>query len=137
MKHHFWKNIGAIAIGSAIGTSLRYYLNLYTLATGYPIGTIIENLGGSLLLGFLTGWFIIKVPREWLKAGLGVGLCGGFTTMSTLASDSVYLFLEHTWWLSVVYILLSIFGGIVCALAGYIVGQKAGKRQASREVEQG
>ncbi|WP_332634316.1 fluoride efflux transporter FluC [Halalkalibacter flavus] len=137
MKHDLWKNIGMIAIGSAIGTSLRYYLNLYTLATGYPIGTIIENLGGSLLLGFLTGWFIIKVPREWLKVGLGVGLCGGFTTMSTLASDSVFLFLEHTWWLSALYIILSVFGGIVFALVGYLLGKKVGKRQASLEVGQG
>ncbi|KHF38576.1 chromosome condensation protein CrcB [Halalkalibacter okhensis] len=131
-----WKNIIAIAIGSAMGTSLRYYLNLVTLTTGYPIGTIVENLGGSMVLGFLTGWFIIKISREWLKVGLGVGLCGGFTTMSTLASDSVFLFLEHTWWLSVVYILVSVGGGIMCALVGYILGQKVGKRQGFKGVQQ-
>ncbi|MDT8862391.1 CrcB family protein [Alkalihalobacillus sp. MEB130] len=137
MKQTMMKNIGAIAIGAAIGTSFRYYFNLYTLATGYPIGTLVENLGGSLLLGFLTGWFVIKVPREWVKAGLGVGLCGGFTTMSTLASDSVFLFLEHTWWLSALYVLLSVFGGIGCALVGYIMGNRVGERKAKQEVEKG
>ncbi|MFC0472412.1 fluoride efflux transporter FluC [Halalkalibacter kiskunsagensis] len=129
LKVELGKNIVAIAIGAAIGTSLRYYLNLYTLATGYPIGTLIENLSGSLLLGFLTGWFTFKIPRNWVKAGLGVGLCGGFTTMSTLASDSIFLFLEHSWWLSAVYLAASVFGGVICALFGYLIGQKLGKRK--------
>ncbi|GAE27279.1 CrcB protein [Halalkalibacter wakoensis JCM 9140] len=137
MNETIVKNIVAIAIGAAIGTSLRYYLNLYTLTTGYPIGTLIENLGGSLLLGFLTGWFVIQIPREWIKVGLGVGLCGGFTTMSTLASDTVFLFLEHAWWLSAGYVALSVLGGISFALGGYVLGLKVGERKKSQGVERG
>lgn len=128
------RNLIAIAIGAALGTSLRYYLNLYTLAAGYPIGTVIENLVGSGFLGFLTGWFVFKLPREWVKVGLGVGLCGGFTTMSTLASDSVFLLLERSWWVSSIYLLISILGGVSLALLGYLLGQKVGQKQTKQEV---
>jgi hypothetical protein len=69
-----WENLLAIGIGASIGTISRYYLSVVTLDTGYPIGTIIVNLIGSLLLGFLTAWFIIFVPKERMKLGLGVGL---------------------------------------------------------------
>lgn len=137
MNRNSFKNIAAIAIGATIGTSLRYYLNLYTLATGYPIGTLIENLGGSFLLGLLTGWFVYKIPREWIKVGLGVGLCGGFTTMSTLAGDSVLLFVEHSWWLSLAYLLISVFGGVACAFGGYLLGQKIGLKRSRQEVAGG
>ncbi len=127
------QNLTAITIGAAVGTSLRYSLNLYTLAAGYPIGTVIENLLGSGLLGFLTGWFVFKHPREWVKVGLGVGLCGGFTTMSTLASDSVFLLLERSWWMSAIYLMVSIIGGMILALFGFMLGQKCGHKQKEKE----
>ncbi|WP_227939923.1 fluoride efflux transporter FluC [Alkalihalobacillus deserti] len=133
MKRQIVKNIIAIALGATVGTSLRYYLNLYTLAIGYPIGTVLENLIGSGLLGFLTGWFVYRHPREWIKVGLGVGLCGGFTTMSTMASDSVFLLLERTLWMSSLYLVVSIFGGIILAFLGYMLGQKLGYKQTERE----
>ncbi|TWI53941.1 fluoride efflux transporter FluC [Halalkalibacter nanhaiisediminis] len=134
MKCNLLKNIVAIMIGAAVGTSLRYYLNLSTVSTGYPIGTLIENMSGSLLLGLLTGWFIYKVPREWVKTGLGVGLCGGFTTMSTLAADSVSLTVHHTWWLSLIYLVVSVFGGVGSALGGFLLGQKLGLKRSQQEV---
>ncbi|MDV2683015.1 CrcB family protein [Alkalihalophilus lindianensis] len=118
-----YKNILAIGVGGAIGTFLRYFFNVLTLELGYPLGTIIENLGGSLLLGFLTAWFIVFIPREWIKVGLGVGLCGGFTTMSTFAADSIFLY-SRTPIDAIFYIVLSLFGGILFALGGYLVATR-------------
>ncbi|UTW69797.1 CrcB family protein [Anaerobacillus sp. HL2] len=46
----------AVAIGGAIGTLIRYLIYLQSLALSFPFGTIIVNVVGSLLLGFLTGW---------------------------------------------------------------------------------
>ncbi len=99
------------------------------------MSTVIENLSGSFILGFLTGWFIFKIPREWIRTGLGIGLCGGFTTMSTLASDSVFLIIDHMWWLSVLYLMVSVFGGVASAFGGYLFGQWLGLRTSQQEVE--
>ncbi|WP_078552722.1 fluoride efflux transporter FluC [Bacillus alkalicellulosilyticus] len=129
------KNIVAIAIGAAFGTLLRYSLNVYTLFVGYPIGTIIENVSGSLLLGFLTGWFLCRSSKEWIKVGLGVGFCGGFTTMSTLAADFVYI-TSSGLLASFLYLTISFLGGILFGLVGLMCGMKLGeKTQKPKEGE--
>ncbi|SDI16373.1 fluoride efflux transporter FluC [Alteribacillus bidgolensis] len=123
------KNIIAIGIGAAIGTYLRYFLNLQTLFVGYPIGTLIENLAGSLLLGLLSGYFAAIIPKDWVKAGLGVGFCGGFTTFSTFASDTVWLFLDQNLWQSLLYVITTITGGVLLAFLGFALGQKTGNKK--------
>ncbi|RSL33059.1 CrcB family protein [Salibacterium salarium] len=122
------KNFLAVGVGAALGTYLRYFINVQTQFTGYPVGTLIENLMGSLLLGLLSGYFATKKPKEWVKAGLGVGLCGGFTTFSTFAADTIGLYLQENMWLSLCYILITLPGGISLAMAGFLFGQKIGGR---------
>ncbi|MCM3715810.1 fluoride efflux transporter FluC [Halalkalibacter oceani] len=134
MKISVMKNIGAVAAGGAIGTLLRYYVNLYLLTSSFPMGTLIENITGSFALGALTGWFLSRQRREWLRVGLGVGICGGFTTMSTLAADSTALLLEAQWLPAFLYLLLSVFGGVMSALAGLLLGQKLAAKRG-REVK--
>ena len=102
-------------------------INNYTFVTGYPLGTIIENIVGSFLLGILTGWFVYSSTKEWVKAGLGVGFCGGFTTMSTFAADSLFLYEMYSLTKPLVYIAISMFGGIFTALLGVVVGEALGR----------
>jgi CrcB protein len=122
-----------IFIGGVLGTLLRYAINLQTINLLFPLGTILENLLGSFLLGILTGWGAVKVlPGAW-KEGMGVGFCGGFTTMSTLAADTVFIGGERSIISAAVYLIISLFGGVFLALAGL----KAGERIASRRQRTG
>lgn len=119
----FW-NILFIGLGGALGTLFRYFLNVNMVFVSLPMVTVIENVLGSLLLGAFTGWLLHKQVKEWLKLGLGVGFCGGFTTMSTLAADSLFLVNHFSFVQACLYVSVSLFGGIIFAFIGLLVGQR-------------
>ncbi len=50
------KSSVAVFIGGALGSLLRYFVNLHGGTAGFPWPTFIENASGSLLLGLLTGF---------------------------------------------------------------------------------
>jgi CrcB protein len=56
-----------------------------------PVGTIVVNASGSLLLGILTGLSLYHGLGPHLLAVIGVGLCGGYTTWSTASWETVHL----------------------------------------------
>ncbi|PYZ98989.1 chromosome condensation protein CrcB [Alteribacter lacisalsi] len=124
-----WYLAGAIFIGGALGTIVRYLINVQTMFTLYPIGTLIENIAGSFLLGALTRYVLHRKPREVWKAGLGVGFCGSLTTMSTLAADAFMLAGENSITASALYIGMSLSGGLLVALAGFMMADKLGKKK--------
>ena len=125
------KNLLAVATGGAIGTYLRYLINLNIES---PLGTLIENLIGSFVLGALTAWFLQKRVKEWLRVGLGVGLCGGFTTMSTLAFESFLLYERASFFLLCLYWGVSVLGGIMLAFSGHWLVRWRRNPLQSREV---
>ncbi|WP_017187228.1 fluoride efflux transporter FluC [Alkalibacillus haloalkaliphilus] len=129
MKTYFI-NVIAVAIGGALGAVLRFSVDLSLYDSYFPINTIIVNLIGSLILGALTAIYIIKDTREWIKAGLGVGFCGGFTTMSALANDAFVLIENGDILLFTLYLIISVIGGIGLAVLGYVslMRWKAGDR---------
>lgn len=53
------KIYSAVFIGGALGACLRYGLNLWIHTGQFPAATWLENAAGSLLLGILTGFFMI------------------------------------------------------------------------------
>lgn len=69
-----------VALGAGAGAALRL---LVGRALPGPRGTLAVNVVGCLALGVLLG----APPAAW--ALLGVGLCGGLTTFSTYAVESV------------------------------------------------
>ena len=56
-----------------------------------PLGTVLVNASGSLLLGILTGLSLYHGLGSHLLAVIGVGLCGGYTTWSTASWESIHL----------------------------------------------
>lgn len=85
----------AIAVGGALGSVLRYGLSawVHTFAgRGFPYGTLAVNVLGCLAMGFL---FVLLVERMgesalW-RAGLLIGLLGGFTTFSSFSIETFNL----------------------------------------------
>ncbi len=83
-----------VAAAGAIGAMLRALIIHHAArrrADPLPVGTLVVNASGSLLLGFLTGLSMYHGfgPHDLDVAG--VGLCGGYTTWSTASWESVHL----------------------------------------------
>ncbi|WP_144484697.1 fluoride efflux transporter CrcB [Bacillus pumilus] len=113
----------AVFIGGLIGTLCRYELSQSVVSQTFPYATLIENVAGSLLLGFSTGYFTFQKRKKYLAALVGTGFCGGFTTMSTFSKETILLLQTGQFTSSVTYILLSVIAGIAAALCGLMLAQ--------------
>jgi CrcB protein len=83
-----------VACAGAIGAVSRYVVDVLVSErsrTNLPVGTLVINVGGSFVLGVLTGLALYHGLRSTPKIVLGTGFCGGFTTFSTFAWESIAL----------------------------------------------
>jgi fluoride exporter len=119
------REVLAVIVGAIVGTGLRLGLDstLVHHDDTFPWSTLIINLVGSFVLGV----FVSRVwptAAPWLKAGLGAGLVGTFTTFSAYAASIVTLTDAHEVALAVTYLLVSVIGGLLAAFTGLSVGKR-------------
>jgi CrcB protein len=117
-----------IALGGIGGTLSRYGLEgwIQSRATsGFPAGTLVVNVSGSFLLGFIlriaTGAAVISPD---VRAGLTIGFCGAFTTMSTFSYESVTLLNDGDYLRATLYMTATILGCVAAVMTGAALGNK-------------
>ncbi len=113
--------IVAIAVGGVVGTLLRWWVTgaLPRMAGGIPRGTLAVNLVGSAVIGFVMRYGV--ATPQWspqLRAGIVIGFCGAFTTMSSFAYELVRLGSEGATWRAGGYLLLTIVGCCAAVMLG-------------------
>ena len=111
-----------VFLGAGIGGALRHGVNLASVRLfgfGFPFGTIIVNITGSLLMGLLAGYFAFRtgIPQH-MRLFLTTGILGGFTTFSAFSLDAALLMERHAYWSATAYILGSVILSLVALFAG-------------------
>ncbi|HWG50019.1 MAG TPA: fluoride efflux transporter CrcB [Candidatus Acidoferrales bacterium] len=96
-----WRSYAWISVGAIVGANLRYFLSkLITQVTdaSFPVGTLVINITGSLILGFFLVWTTERVLADplwrWLVA---IGFCGSYTTFSSYAFETMAYFEQGNW----------------------------------------
>jgi len=116
-----------IAIGAALGANARYLVGVWAaerFGSGFPYGTLLVNVTGSFILGFLVAITTsrIQISAE-MRLLLAVGFLGSYTTFSSFAVESTLLWRDATFWLGLRNVLLNNGIGLVCALLGAYVSR--------------
>ena len=111
-----------ISLGAVLGANARYFVSRWaarTFSPAFPYGTLIINITGSMLLGFFLIWTSERVLADpkW-RFLIAIGFCGAYTTFSSYAFETMYLFEQGQWGLFAANVL----GNNLLCLAGCLAG---------------
>ena len=112
-----------IFLAGMLGGLVRFQITKYLPESpDFPWGTLIVNYLGIFCLVYLVkGYLVSKGTSKGVILALGTGFCGGLTTFSSLLLDAVKLLDTGRYLSLVIYLLLSIGGGLLFA---YCLGRK-------------
>ncbi|MHB8534088.1 MAG: fluoride efflux transporter CrcB [Sulfuricaulis sp.] len=118
----------AIAAGGALGSVLRFWLStwVHTLAgRGFPYGTLTVNVLGCLAMGFLLVLFVDRFSDNTvLRAGVLIGVLGGFTTFSSFSIETFNLIEQG----AVFKAVLNMAGSLVLCVGATWIGVILGRQ---------
>ena len=112
-----------IFLAAMSGGLVRYFLSSQLpVSPDFPWGTLLVNyLGIFCLVYLMKGYLVYRGTSKGLVLALGTGFCGGLTTFSSLLLDAVKLLDTGRYLSLIIYLLLSIGGGLLLA---YVLGRK-------------
>ena len=110
----------AIALGGAAGSVLRHAVGLWVQRgiPGFPWGTLVINITGSCLLGFLAKALGSDTINPSFRAALTIGLCGGYTTFSTFSFETMRLIEDGFATRAASYVVASTLLSVAAVFAG-------------------
>jgi len=117
-------NFLLVGLGGAVGSACRYASSLWLnpSGSGLPWGTLLANVAGCFVIGFVTEMATLKVglsPEARLL--LATGFCGGLTTLSSLVFEANGLLRDRAFFLALVYGLITLAGAFIALWAGMLL----------------
>ena len=115
-----------ILAGGAIGTLTRYGISGLThrfVEGVFPWGTLMVNLTGALIIGFIWGLWETERISSNVRTFVFIGILGGYTTFSSYALETLNLFREGETKLALLNILASNILGLLLVILGFIAAK--------------
>lgn len=114
-----------LCLAGGLGAALR--LTVDGLVRGWraadpPLGTLVVNLSGSLVLGLVTALVASTVLPDQVQTVVGTGFLGGYTTFSTASVETVRLARQGRPLATVLHGFGMLAGSVVAAASGYLLG---------------
>ena len=114
--------IAAVFVGGALGALSRYGLDRLIeqrVESSFPWSTFAINVSGCVLVGFLIAAIVDRHSApDWLRAGLVVGFCGGYTTFSTFAQETLDLVEAREVAIAALSVSANVVLGVLAVVAG-------------------
>jgi fluoride exporter len=111
-----------IALFGAIGTLARYGLQgvvQIRMGSGFPYGTLLINLTGCLLLGFIGQLTLNRMLiSSDLRIAIAVGFFGGYTTFSSFGWETAKMLEDGDWLRATMYVSASVIAGLLLSVVG-------------------
>lgn len=113
-----------VASGGALGSVARYAVSLSVHPIEkIPVGTLAVNLAGCFLIGVVAAADEVKVLSPEQRVLFATGFCGGFTTFSALAFETLTLLNARQWLIASAYLGVSFFGGLLAVYLGMLAAK--------------
>ena len=116
-----------VALGGALGALSRYGVDEWIerrVESSFPWSTFLINVSGCFAVGFIVAALVDRHRApEWLRVGLVVGFCGGYTTFSTFAQETLDLMEARDIAIAVASVLASVLVGVTAVLLGVRAGR--------------
>jgi CrcB protein len=118
----------AVALGGSLGSVLRFLVSTGTyqwLGRGFPYGTLAVNVIGSFLIGLLAEALILQRIAFALeyRAGILVGIMGGFTTFSSFSLETIYLIEQGSFTKAALNVSISLAACLLAVWLGLLSGR--------------
>jgi fluoride exporter len=112
-------NAAAVAVGAALGALARWQAGVWLNPRwlGFPLGTLLVNVVGGLLIGMALEW-LGRQPNELLKLLLVTGFLGGLTTFSAFSGESLALLRHGELGMAIAHTLAHVLGSLLAAWLG-------------------
>lgn len=119
-------NALAIALGATLGAWARWVLGIFfnQLLTNLPVGTLLANLSGGLIMGMTLGLIGLGgLDNQSLRLFVTTGFLGGLTTFSAFTGESLTLLQKQEYYWAIIHTSSHVFGALFMAMIGYLLVQ--------------
>lgn len=111
----------AVGGGAALGAWIRWGLGIAFNASVLPMGTLIANLGGGLLMGMAMA-YLLTIPHDYtLRLFIMTGFLGGLTTFSAFSAEAFNFLYKHQYAWAALHIGSHVIGSLLMTAIGFML----------------